>query len=302
MLRYGIVVHGGVGSPSEWKDGCDRAAEAGFRILQSGGNALDAVQAAAVLLEDDGRFNAGAGATLRLDGRTIEMDASLMDSEGHLGVVAAVRDLKNPIRAAREVMNTPHVILSGEGAVALARCRGVAEPHPGPCARARESYRRIRETLGNGAFEELHGAWKTFDMKANWNFPAPYEEIFGEGDTIGAVAMDSDGRTAVANSTGGASPMLAGRIGDSPIVGCGFYAGRSAAVASTGLGEEIIRRMLARWVHDEIAQGESVVPACERGVARFPKTVPVGVIAVGRRGWSAAHNRDMAWASRAREA
>lgn len=301
MIRYGIVTHGGVGSPNAWNDGCERAAEAGLRILEAGGHALDAVQAAAVSLEDDGRYNAGSGATLRLDGRTIELDASLMDSEGRIGVVAAVQGLKNPIRAAREVMSTPHVILAGEGAVAFARRRGVAEPHPGPNARAKESFRKVRRALGSKQFEELRAAWRSFDMRANWNFPVPFEEVFGESDTVGAVALDREGRLATANSTGGASPMMAGRIGDSPIVGCGFYAGPSAAVVSTGVGEEIIRRMLARSVYDAVAHGEEPARACEAGVAHYPKEIPIGVLAISRRGWAAAHNRDMAWAARVKE-
>ncbi len=301
MIRYGILTHGGVGSPNAWSDGCERAAEAGLRILEEGGHALDAVQAAAILLEDDGRFNAGSGATVRLDGQTIEMDASLMDFEGRIGVVAAVQGLKNPIRAAREVMNTPHVILSGPGAVAFARCRGVAEPHPGPTDHARENFEKIRRALGGEKFEELRGAWRSFDMKANWNFSIPFEEVFGEGDTVGAVALDREGRLATANSTGGASPMMAGRIGDSPIVGCGFYAGPSAAVVSTGIGEEIIRRMLARSIHDAVAHGEEPARACESAVGQVPKEIPIGVLAISRRGWAAAHNRDMAWVARVKE-
>jgi L-asparaginase/beta-aspartyl-peptidase (threonine type) len=236
-----------------------------------------------------------------LDGKTIELDASLMDSEGRIGVVAAVRDVKNPVQVAREVMNTPHIILSGEGATAFAKCRGVAQPHPGPTELARENYERMRRAIGGEKFEELRSSWRSFDMKAHWNFPVPFESVFGEGDTVGAVAVDGEGRLAVANSTGGASPMLAGRIGDSPIVGCGFYAGRSAAVATTGLGEEIIRRMLARDVYDRVAQGEEVARACEQAVAAFPSEIPVGVIAVSRRGCAASHNRDMARGSRVRE-
>lgn len=302
MLRFGIVTHGGVGSPSSWKDGCEKAAEAGYKILQTGGHALDAVQEAAILLENDGRFNAGSGSVVRMDGRTIEMDASLMDSDGRIGVVAAVRGLKNPTRAAREVMNTPHVILSGEGAAAFARARGVADPHPGPTPRALEGFQKLRRVVGEKAFQELHGAWKTFDLRAHWNFPISFDEVFGHGDTIGAVALDREGRLAVANSTGGASPMLAGRIGDSPIVGSGFFAGRAAAIASTGIGEEIIRRVLAKSVHDTIAHGEDVGRAVDAGVRQYPETVSIGLIGVSRRGWAVANNRDMAWAARVEEA
>jgi L-asparaginase/beta-aspartyl-peptidase (threonine type) len=138
-------------------------------------------------------------------------------------------------------------------------------------------------------------------MEAHWNFPMPFDEIFGESDTVGAVAVDREGRYAVANSTGGASPMLAGRIGDSPIIGCGFYAGRSAAIATTGIGEEIIRRTLARNVHDSIFQGEEVARACDLGVVQYSNVIPIGIIAISRRGWSSVHNRDMATATRVKE-
>lgn len=293
VIRFGIAVHGGVGSPTSFADGCQRAAEAGFAVLKNNGSSLDAVTEAARLMEDDGRFNAGSGSSLRVDGKTIEMDASLMDSEGRLGVVACIRDVKNPILVAREVMNTPHVILSGEGAVRFARLRGFA-PYYNPTERARENFRKFRELVRNG---RLEGRWSGFNLRENWNFSASYEEVF-EGDTIGAVAVDRQGRLAVANSTGGASPMLCGRVGDSPLIGCGFYAGPSAAVATTGLGEEIIRKMLARYVYDLIASGEEVQAACRKGVDLYPKEVPIGVIAISRRGVGQANNRDMAtWVS-----
>lgn len=293
VIRFGIAVHGGVGSPSSYNDGCQRAAEAAFGILRNNGSVLDAVTEAARLLEDDGRFNAGSGASLRVDGKTIEMDASLMDSEGRLGVVACIREVKNPILVAREVMTTPHVILSGDGAVKFARLRGFA-PYYNPTERARENFKKFRQLAKNGQFE---GRWTGFNLRENWNFSTSYEEVF-EGDTIGAVAIDRQGRLAVANSTGGASPMLCGRVGDSPIIGCGFYAGPAASVATTGIGEEIIRKMLARHVYDLIASGEEVQTACQKGLALYPKEVPIGIIAISRRGVGQASNRDMAtWVS-----
>lgn len=294
MIRVGILTHGGVGSPASASDGCRAAAERGFGVLARGGHALDAVEEAAAALEDDGRFNAGRGSVLRLDGRTIEMDAALMDSEGRLGAVAAIQRVRNPVRVARHVLETPHVLLCGAGALEFARRRGHADFYE-PTPAARERYARARAALQEGKFDEFREAWRTFDLRGNWNFGRRYEEIF-EGDTIGAVAIDREGRLAVANSTGGSTPMMLGRVGDSPIIGCGFYAGPAAAVATTGIGEEIIRRTLARRAYDEIASGEEVAAACRRAVELFPREIPVGVIAVGRRGWGAAHNRDMAHA------
>lgn len=292
MITSAIVVHGGVGAPSAWNDGCRRAADSGMEALRAG-PALDAAVRAAVCLEDDGRFNAGSGSCLRLDGVTVEMDASVMDSGGAIGCVAAIQRVKNPVLVAREVMKSPHVMLCGSGALEFARRCGFAD-HYAPSPRARESYARMREALAKGDVDDdLNRAWKNFDFKRHWNFPRPYEAVFA-CDTIGAVALGRDGGLASACSTGGASPMLAGRVGDTPLVGCGFFVGPSAAVAATGIGEEIVRRMLSRAVHDWIAQGEEVQAACERAVASVPAEVPVGIIAVSRRGAATAANRDMA--------
>ncbi len=112
-------------------------------------------------------------------------------------------------------------------------------------------------------------------------------------DTVGAVARDRDGRFAAANSTGGVSLMLPGRVGDSPIVGAGLYAGPNGAVATTGVGEEIIRRALSKHVYDRLDRGAN--RACESGLRLFPKSVPIGIIAVDRRGAAEAANRNMAW-------
>ncbi len=292
MIRYGIVVHGGVGSPSAWNDGCRKAAERGLGLLKDG-PALEAAVEAAVLLEDDGRYNAGSGSQLRIDGVTMEMDASVMDSTGRLGCVAAIQRVKNPVRVAREVLDSPHVMLAGSGAVEFARRCGFAD-HYAPSAEARETYAKVREALRSGRLDDFNTAWKSFDWKRRWNFPQPYDKVFAGCDTIGAVVLGSDGVTASAASTGGASPMLAGRVGDAPLIGCGFYAGPAAAVAATGIGEEIVRRMLSRAVHDWIAQGEDVKSAVERAVGSVPAEVPVGVIAVSRRGAASAANRDMA--------
>jgi len=296
MIGYGIVVHGGVGSPSAWKDGCEGAVAAGLERLKGGAGALDAAISAATRLEDDGRYNAGSGSSLRLDGSTIEMDASVMDSRGGMGCVAAIRRVKNPVLVAREVMNSPHVLLCGEGAVGFARACGF-EDYYAPSPHAREVYDEIRQALTDGRFEEMRAAWKSFDLRRHWNFPVSYEKVFAGGDTVGAVALDATGTLATALSTGGASPMLHGRVGDTPLVGCGFYAGPAAAVATTGIGEEIIRRMLARAVYDWISQGEEPARACDRAVASVPKEIPVGVIAISRRGSAVAANRDMATAS-----
>ena len=296
MINHGILVHGGVGSPTAWKDGCEDAAARGLERLKTGAGALDAAVEAATRLENDGRYNAGSGSSLRLDGSTIEMDAAVMDAKAGIGCVAAIRRVKNPVLVAREVMNSPHILLCGEGAVGFARACGF-EDYYQPSPHAREVYEEIRKALTDGRFEEMRAAWRSFDLRRHWNFPVSYEKVFAGCDTVGAVALDASGNLAVACSTGGASPMLHGRVGDTPMVGCGFYAGPAAAVATTGIGEEIIRRMLARAVYDWISQGEEVKRACDRAVAALPKEIPVGVIAIARRGSAVSANRDMASAS-----
>jgi L-asparaginase/beta-aspartyl-peptidase (threonine type) len=291
MTRAIVLTHGGVGSDPDLKDGCELAARVGLKLMMEGAGALEAVVAAACALEDDGRFNAGSGSSLRLDGKTIEMDAAVMDSSGRLGAVAAIEGVKNPILVAREVIDTPHVLLCGQGAREFARKRGFKEfSWVSPRAKAR--YEEIKVAISRG---DLPG-WKDFDLKGNWNFQVQYSEVF-PSDTIGAVAIDPKGNLAVANSTGGASPMLKGRVGDSCLIGCGFYAGPSGAVATTGIGEEIIKRTLAKLVYDRIAGGMPVPEACQDLLTIFPKDIPIGIIAISSRyEYGVAANREMAWA------
>lgn len=283
----------------DWKDGCDRAARAGADALERGARAVDAVMEAVVVLEEDGRFNAGRGAYLRLDGKTVEMDAGIMDSAGCLGAVASISRVRNPIRVAREVSTTPHVLLCGPGASAFARKRGFADFQE-LSATAIERYAKVRSEFRQRSFEKVRDEWKAFDLEANWNFETPYPDDLkkrpqGAGcDTVGAVALSEKGELAAATSTGGVSVMLRGRVGDSPLPGCGYFAGEAAAVSVTGIGEEIIRRMLSKRVYDWVSQGEGVGAACERGVALFPQRDPVGIISISRRGWSISANRPMA--------
>lgn len=292
MIDYGIVVHGGVGSPLGFNDGCKKACSSAFELLDKGSSALEAVVEAVRLLEDDGRFNAGSGSTLRLDGRTVEMDAGLMDSEEHIGIVISVRNVHNPILLAKAMMETPHVALAGQGAELFARRRGL-KPFGKPSQHSRRRYRSLLHTIRKGDLGEHDLRWKDCDIRSLWNFEVPYSNIIGD-DTIGAIALDKSGKLAVANSTGGASPMLLGRVGDSPLIGCGFYAGPIAAVACTGIGEEIIKRMLARAVYDSIANGQQVREACRTGISPFPGSTPAGIIAISRTGCAIVSNRPMA--------
>lgn len=293
-LRRGIVVHGGAGAPPALSDGCAKAAQLGWEALSAGSGALDAAIAAVVSLEDDGRFNAGSGSILRLDGKSVEMDASVMDSTGLLGAVAGISEVKNPVLVARRVAETPHVLLSGQGAVAFARRCGFEE-YRQVSQRARERHRALIRALRERRFAGLPPRWPEFDLERYWNLEPSFDEVFRAADTVGAVAVSDDGVFAVASSTGGSSPMLRGRIGDTPLIGCGFYAGEGGAVAATGFGEEIIRRMLAREVYQAMAAGAEPRAACEAGLRSFPAGVSVGAIAIGRKGHGVASNVPMAW-------
>jgi len=292
MIHYGIVVHGGAGSPSDFSDGCKAACESAFSLLEAGKSSLDAVVEAARMLEDDGRFNAGSGSALRLDGKTIEMDASVMDSKGNLGIVISIRDVKNPILIAKAVMNTPHVALAGEGATIFARKKGF-QPFNKSSQRALERYQTVNQCIRKDKLAKESPLWKGYDIEALWNFPdVSYKEVFC--DTIGAVAIDKKGVLAVANSTGGFSPMMLGRVGDSPMIGCGFYAGSACALATTGMGEMIIKKMFAKTVYDMVSHGEDIKEACKKGIAMFPLEISVGTIAISKTGYSVVANSEMA--------
>jgi L-asparaginase/beta-aspartyl-peptidase (threonine type) len=290
-----VVTHGGTNSPPEWSDGCERAARVGAGILAAGGSALDAVVAAVRDMEDDGRFNAGRGSCLRLDGETLEMDAGVMESTGRIGAVAALRGFCHPVEAARAASGTPHILYAGEGAALLARAFGL-EPWTGGATEAmRERHRRIVESFRDPAARPP--AWRGVDLGRIWNFSAPLPPGLRPEDTVGAVARDASGRFAVANSTGGSRPMLLGRVGDSPLPGAGFWAGPHGAVAATGIGEEIIRRLACREIHDRLASGAAPVEAIRAVTDMFPPDVAFGAIAVSALASGEGANRSMAFAA-----
>ncbi|MFL6672828.1 MAG: isoaspartyl peptidase/L-asparaginase [Massilia sp.] len=286
-----VVVHGGVGGSTDYQDGCERAARRALERLRQGGDALDAAVSAVVVLEEDGRFNAGSGAALGLDGETIEMDASIMDTRGRLGAIAAVRNVKNPVLLARAIADTPHVLLAGEGAERLARALELPL-HPGAGARQREEHRKILQQLA-GSVPAMPGVDNRL-FERFWNYKTPLQLPPGAAcDTVGAVVRDAEGHFAVAGSTGGSAPSLLGRVGDTPIIGSGFYAGPEGAVAATGIGEHIMRHMLARTVYQWIADGVPLQQALQRGVDLIDKDVDVGLIAVSRREAGSCSNKDM---------
>lgn len=275
---FAIVTHGGAGEPLAFTDGCEQAAQAGHTRFKETGDALDAAIAAVLVLEEDERFNAGTGSVLCLDGATIEMDASIMDTRGRLGAIAGVRDVRNPILLARAVADTPHVLLVGEGADRLARALGLEGAQP-----IRASQRAKHEKL----LKELAGSVPAMPGIDNrmferfWNYKTPLQlPASAAHDTVGAVVRGRDGHFAVAGSTGGSAPSLLGRVGDTAIMGSGFYAGPLGAIAATGVGEHIVRTMLARTVYGYLEQGMPLQQALQRGIDLIDKDVVTGLIAV----------------------
>jgi len=233
-----LVIHGGAGvierakmTPEKDRDiraALDRALAAGERVLKSGGPALDAVEAAVRVLEDDPNFNAGKGSVFTDDGRT-EMDASIMDGRTRAaGAVTGVTATKNPISLARAVMEkSPHVFLSREGADQFSREQKLEQAPPEYFATPER-----RKQL-----EEL----KTKKLSAM--------EVEYKYGTVGAVALDAKGHVAAATSTGGMTGKKWARIGDSPVIGAGTYADdRACAVSATGWGEYFIRAAVAHEI------------------------------------------------------
>jgi beta-aspartyl-peptidase (threonine type) len=236
-----LIVHGGAWEIPEparsgCLAGCRHALQAGWKILSSGGSARDAVEAAVIVLEDDPVFDAGYGSHLNREGR-VQLDAIIMDARTlDAGSVAAVERVRNPIRLARKVMeSSEHILLVGEGAEQFAAENGLplCLNEELICPREREAWERCRTGKHDITthFAESHG-------------------------TVGAVARDARGEIVAATSTGGTCCKLPGRVGDSPLIGCGAYADIEAGgVSCTGYGEAIMRIVMAKAATDLLSMG-----------------------------------------------
>ena len=290
---YAIVVHGGAGSPRAYDDGCEQAARRAAEELAISADALEAAIAAVASMEDDGRFNAGIGSVLCLDGATVEMDASIMDTRGRLGAVACVQGVRNPVLLARAVAETPHWLLAGDGANRFAAAIG-HPVHTTISEHQRAAHAKVVKALA-GSVPAMPGiAPEAKAFLRFWNYQTPLDlPAHAACDTVGAVVRGPDGHFAVALSTGGSAPSLLGRVGDTPIIGSGFYAGPQGAVAATGIGEQIVRHLLARTVYGWLEDGMPLDQALKRGVDLFDPKVPVGLIAVTRAEAGAHSNQDM---------
>jgi len=235
---WSIAIHGGAGTMdratmseaqrAEYEAALGTALDVGAKVLAAGGSALDAVEAAVVVLEDDPHFNAGRGAVFTYNG-TNELDASIMDGRDRAaGAATGLTHVKNPVRLARAVMeNSPHVFLSGAGAEEFARGQDIELVDPDWFATP-ERWRQLQELKAKNL------GWFDVDLK------------YG---TVGAVAVDRTGHLAAATSTGGLTGKRWGRIGDSPVIGAGTYADdRACAVSATGTGEFFIRAGVAHEI------------------------------------------------------
>ncbi len=281
-----VASHGGSSSNPDHADGPKLACEAGLRAISQGRGALHAAVAATILLEDDERFNAGTGSNLRLDGATIQMDASCMTSDGAFSAVAAIERTKNPVLVAEGLRATPHILLAGEGATEFARKLGHLDYDPTTQV-ARERFDKIRSTAG------LTDGWTRTDLAHAWNFDTPLEEALG-GDTVGSVAWDGQVFAATLSS-GGTSAALRGRVGDVPLLGCGLYAGVAGAIATTGDGEYIARSILAYRAYEELARGRSAAEVVDWGLEQLDDDVDLGLIAINQREFAGGARNRMAW-------
>ncbi len=242
-MKPSLIVHGGAwnipdSALEDCREGCRHGLAAGWNVLSRGGSALDAVEAAIIVLEDDPTFDAGIGSHLNLDGR-VELDAIVMNGATlKAGAVAAVQRIRNPIRLARAVMeSSEHMMMVAAGAEQFAQEQGLplCDPEELVLDRERVAWGRCREDRHAAEFHVDHAM-----------------------GTVGAVAIDSQGILVAGTSTGGTCCKHAGRVGDSPLIGCGCYADSEAGgVSCTGLGEAIMRIVMAKTTVELLRTGQT---------------------------------------------
>jgi L-asparaginase / beta-aspartyl-peptidase len=287
-----LLIHGGAWDiPADMleahEQGVFDALQEGWRILERGGSAVDAIEASVTVMEDDPAFDAGRGSFLTRDGR-VQLDALIMD--GHTlraGGVACVERIRNPIQAARLVLDrSHHVYFVGQGAEEFAASHGMALVDNAELVLDRE-----RERLAEAQRRERSGVPDaTFTG-------SPSQESH---DTVGAVALDSQGRVGAATSTGGTLNKAPGRVGDSSLIGCGCYADNaSAAVSLTGWGEPIMKLVLGKWATDRVLAGGSPEQIAPDAIAYLHRRLGGhgGIILLAPDGrYGLAHNTPrMAW-------
>jgi beta-aspartyl-peptidase (threonine type) len=297
--------------------GVAHALATGYAILTRGGSAVDAVEAAVTVLEDDPTFDAGRGSFLTSEGK-VQLDALLMDGGSlRAGGVACVERLRNPIQAARLVLDkSPHIYFVGQGAEQFAAQHGIALIDNSELVLDRERERLIQAqarmkagladitfsgALGESGEETLFRDDKSPETSAkpltdNLSLSAEHSSH----DTVGAVALDAHGNLAAGTSTGGTLNKAPGRVGDSSLIGCGCYAdNHSAAVSLTGWGEPIMKLVLGKWATDRVSQGVTPELAAQQAIAYLFRRLGGhgGIILLGPDGqFGLAHNTPgMAW-------
>jgi beta-aspartyl-peptidase (threonine type) len=275
-------------------NGVRNALAAGWSVLARGGAALDAIEEAVVIMEDDDTFDAGRGSFLNRDGK-VQLDALIMDgSTLRAGGVGCVERLRNPVRAARKILSeSPHVYFVAEGAERFAAEHGIELCRNEELVIARE-VERLREYQRAAAQRGSTEDGK--DLFA----PTVHDATISH-DTVGAVALDRNGNIAAATSTGGTLNKAPGRLGDSSLIGCGCYANNeSAAVSTTGWGEPIMKLVLAKWTADRVSAGNLPEWAAQEAMNYLKQRLNGhgGIIVLNAQGQiGIAHNTPrMAWA------
>lgn len=300
-----LMVHGGAWAiPDDMleahEQGVFDALQAGYSVLERGGSALDAVEAAVSRMEDDETFDAGRGSFLTRDGR-VQLDALLMDGATlRAGGVACVERLRNPIQAARLVLEkSPHVYFVGAGAEEFARSHGMELIDNAELVLERERRRLVEaQRKERAGLPDL--SFSGDDKSAETSAGSDPHDNFDSHDTVGAVALDCEGRIAAGTSTGGTLNKAPGRVGDSSLIGCGCYADQaSTAVSLTGWGEPIMKLVLGKWAADRVQQGRAPDEVAPEAIAYLQKRLNGhgGIILLGPDGrYGIAHNTPrMAW-------
>jgi beta-aspartyl-peptidase (threonine type) len=302
-----LLIHGGAWAMPDaeiaaHERGIANALDAGYAILESGGTAVEAVEAAVVIMEDDETFDAGRGSFLTRDGR-VQLDALLMSgADLKTGGVACVERLPNPIKAARLVLEqSPHVYFVGVGAERFAMAHGMRLCDNTDLVIPREQKRlyAAQEAEQRGLKDTTFSGSPADALPAEFR-PDSLPDPLLSHDTVGAVALDSFGNLAAATSTGGTLNKAPGRVGDSSLIGCGCYADNlSAAVSLTGWGEPIMKLVLGKWAVDRVQAGDDPQHAAEAAIAYLHTRLGGhgGVILLGPDGRiGLAHNTPrMAW-------
>lgn len=275
-MKPALIVHGGCAAVSAEEEAvreaaCERAADEGWKVLQSGGSALDAVESAVRRLEDEPVLNAGTGSYLQADG-VVRMDASLMAGDGRAGAVAQVPGLKHPIRLARYLLECDaHIMLCGVEATQL----GLKLGHESGVAATPQKIAYWQAHMTEACLRLDYAG-----MAADWKSGHP------RLGTVGCVALDAAGNLAAGTSTGGTGQCYPGRVGDSPIIGAGTYCTAKAAVSLTGVGERIMVLLSAKRLCDLIKEGASLEAAGNAVMAEIETMAKAsaGLIAIDAQG------------------